>query len=256
MSQHPIFSIHIPKTGGTTFAEVLARTYGKRVAFAYGREHPRTHPRLKECTHVLDPVAVRSLVDDGIQVVHGHFGAADLAEVEPDPRHWWIWLRDPIERTISHYHFLHDQTGARSKLGRTVASGAMSVGGFAGHAAIRNLQSRQVGGVPIAAFGFVGITEHFAAGLDMLGLKMPGGRRAFANLNATKGSVDRATRAAIAAENIPDLALYSEAVQVFLGRQRDGLGAPAPVLAGGGLKRLFAARTKPRLALRERPIAA
>lgn len=240
----PIFSIHAPQTGGTTFAEVLLHAYGDRVAFAYGREHPRTHPRIREAGTTLDRAAVAALADEGVLVIHGHFSVADLVEIEPDPAHYWIWLRDPIERTIAHYHYYAQEAGARSKLGRSVAAGTVSMAGFAAHAAIRNLQSRYVGSVPLNAFGFVGITEHFTAGVEMLGLPLPGGRRIVAEVEGIRLGVDRGTRAAIALENVPDIALYSEATQIFLARLKERQEIEAPARAASPLKRLFARRTE------------
>lgn len=244
MTEHrPIFSIHVPKTGGTTFAEVLSHAYGARVAFSYGRDHPRTHPRIRESGATIDQAAARALASEGVLVVHGHFTVADLVEVEPDPSRYWIWLRDPIERTIAQYQFYKQQAGGRSKLGRAVASGSVTMAGFAAHAAIRNLQTRYIGSLPIGAFGFVGITEHFSAGVEMLGLPLPGGKRILPDVDGGRPSADRATRAAIAMENIPDLALYSEATQVFLSRLkiRDEVKAPRALSA---LARLFGRRQK------------
>jgi hypothetical protein len=235
-----VLSMHVPKTGGTTFAEVLRRAYGKRVAFFYGPEHPDTHPLLRGLGKTADRDVVEALEAAGVVVLHGHFAASVFAGAVPDPARYWIWLREPVERTISHFHFFRGKHAPKSALGSQVLNGVLPLPAFAAHPAVRNLQSRYVAPFPVAELGFVGITEQLSAGVGLLGLPVPAGRRAAVNVNADKPATDKLARAAIAAENIADMALYSEGVQVF----RDRLGrldtARAP-RTGGLLSRTLAA---------------
>lgn len=240
-----IFSIHIPKTGGTSFAEVLRHAYGRRVAFAYGPHHARTHPLLRELGKKADRAVVAQLAEEGVRVVHGHFAASVFADAVPDPSRYWIWLREPVERTISHFHFFKDKHAARGALGTQVAAGTLPLAAFAGHPAIRNLQARHVGPFPVSEFGFVGLTEHMTAGLRQLGLPAPVGRTPTANVNREKPEFDRQVRAAIAAENITDVAVYSEGLRVFLERERRPGSVRAPQTLGFVARTLDRWRTVP-----------
>lgn len=227
-----ILSLHVPKTGGTTFAETLRRAYGRRVAFFYGPDHPETHPIARDLGRTADAALVARLEAAGILVLHGHFSASAFAAVVPDPARYWIWLREPVERTISHFHFFRDMHQARSAMGRQVGNGTLPLPAFAAHPAIRNLQCRYVAPFPIDRYGFVGVTEQIPAGIAMLGLPVPAGRKAAANTNPSKPVIDKQTRAALAAENIADTALYSEAVRLFQDRLERGAPAQAPRALG------------------------
>lgn len=227
-----ILSVHIPKTGGTSFAEVLRHAYGRRVAFAYGPHHAHTHPLLRELGKKVDRSVVARLAEEGVRVVHGHFSASVFADAVPDPSRYWIWLREPVERTISHFQFFKDKHAARGALGTQVAAGTLPLTAFSAHPAIRNLQARHVGPFAVSDFGFVGLTEHMAAGLRQLGLSAPVGRTPTANVNRDKPEFDRQTRAAIAAENITDVAVYSEGLRIFLERERRPGSVRAPRAVG------------------------
>lgn len=230
-----ILSLHVPKTGGTTFAEVLRRAYGPRVAFFYGADHADTHPLLQGLGKTADPAVIERLEEAGILVLHGHFQAQVFAKAVPDPARYWIWLREPVERTISHFHFFRGRHQALSAMGKQVANGTLPLPAFAGHPAIRNLQSRYLAPFPIAEVGFIGLTEQSKAGLELVGLPVPPARKAAVNVNPDKPATDKATRAAIAAENLADLALYSEALQVFQTRVARGDAPIAPKTDRGGL---------------------
>lgn len=224
-----VLSMHVPKTGGTAFAAAVKAAYGKRVAFFYGANHADTHPLLRDLGHSATADQVAALEDAGIELLHGHFTAATFAEAVPDPARYWIVLREPVERTISHYHFFRDKHAGKSPLGQQVASGALTLAAFAGHRAIRNLQTRYIAPFTLSDIGFVGLTERLSESLPLIGLPAAAGRRRV-NTNAVKPVVDKEVRAAIAAENIGDLALYSEAVRLFNHRLETRSGPTQPGL--------------------------
>lgn len=225
--QRPLtLSMHVPKTAGTAFAEAIRAAYGNRVAFYYGAGHPETHPLLRQLGRAATADQVAALEAAGIELLHGHFTAATFAEAVPDPARYWIVLREPVERTISHYHFFRDKHEAKSPLGRQVASGALGLAAFAGNRSIRNLQMRYLAPFAIADLGFVGLTERLAESLPLVGMPAAAGKKRV-NGNAAKPAVDKDVRAAIAAENLGDIALYSEASRIFNQRLEQAAVAPA-----------------------------
>ena len=48
-----IFSVHIPKTAGTSFRNALKERYGDRLALYYGANDPATHPLLRVSRNAL-----------------------------------------------------------------------------------------------------------------------------------------------------------------------------------------------------------
>jgi len=87
-----IISVHVPKTAGTTFKKVLQKVYTEEEIFF---DYP--HRGL---------IRNRMLTQDraNIKVIHGHFPGNKYEGKYPAAKKI-IWLRNPIERLISHYFF-------------------------------------------------------------------------------------------------------------------------------------------------------
>ena len=212
-----IVSLHIPKTGGTSFSDVLERAYPGQVAFFYQANNRLTHAKLKDHARLRDPDVLREIEEDGIRVIHGHAPAGWFLRNIADQGRFWTWLRDPAERVISAYYYLvqrgqrmPDQPGAAKVVGRTLED-------YARVEKNQNIQSRVLAGMDLSQMGFVGVTERFDESLAMLGLtqhQLPKPR----NRNRKKPEVDPELRALIAELNAADVALYEEAVRLLEAR--------------------------------------
>lgn len=84
-----LISVHIPKTGGTSLRNALERKYGKRLRLDY----PDLPMKLSQKLKIL--LSGRPLE------IHGHFPASKYAGTKI------TFLRDPFERRISTYHYIH-----------------------------------------------------------------------------------------------------------------------------------------------------
>lgn len=223
----PIVSIHIPKTAGSRFRRLLERTYGERLALFYGPDDKRTHPLLRGVRGAVSRDTVRALTDFGIEIVHGHYPARRFAGAVPDASRYWVWLREPIEHTISHYYFLSTMEVRRGGPAELVQRKRMSLDDFLRTRLADNIQTRSTDAFPIESYGFVGVTELFAEMAPKLGL-VPGPDRG--NVNADKPQIDVATRRRILPVVSEDIALYSwalEAAMRDLGRR--STHAPGPL---------------------------
>src|SRR4051812_10957069 len=82
--QHLIVSLHIPKTGGTSFSDVLERAYPGQVAFFYSETNKLTHPMLKDHARLRDPALLAEMESAGVKVIHGHAPAGWFLKSIPD----------------------------------------------------------------------------------------------------------------------------------------------------------------------------
>lgn len=212
--QRLIISLHIPKTGGTSFSDVLERAYPGEVAFFYREKNKLTHPKLKDHARLRDPELLAELEADGIRIIHGHAPGRWFLKSVPDQRRFWTWVRDPVERVISAYYYLvrrgerdRARPGAEKVEGRSLED-------YAREEANQNIQSRVLTDMDLSRMGFVGVTERFDESLAMLGLQqhqLPKAR----NRNKKKPEVDPELKRLIAELNAEDMALYEEAVRLF-----------------------------------------
>jgi hypothetical protein len=89
-----VIFIHIPKAAGTSFKKVLTKNYRpEEMYFLDGQETEAAFKALPDAEK------------QQYRLLYGHhyFG---LHEVLPQPSTYITFLRDPIERTLSHYHFV------------------------------------------------------------------------------------------------------------------------------------------------------
>lgn len=210
-----ILSIHIPKTAGTRFSDVLRQRHGKALASYFGAEDPNTHPMLRVLPRDFTADRLNALAESGVKVVHGHIRPRQLMRACPDPAQYWVWLREPIEQTLSHYHFLLGLEPRGGGLREKVGQSNMPLPEFLELPAVQNFQSRFLEPLPLAEAGFVGVTELFSQMIRLLGLADTSGR---SNANEDKPLVGEAERRLVAAHVINDLALYSQAMEMALRR--------------------------------------
>ena len=90
-----LISVHLPKTAGTSFRKILQSHFGWRLLVLYGGFGSPGH------------FQKRLLRRPWIRAVHGHFPVKMFHDLNPTAK-TVIWLRQPVERIISYYHFWLD----------------------------------------------------------------------------------------------------------------------------------------------------
>lgn len=151
-----IISVHVPKTGGTTFKRVLKQVYGDEEIFF---DYPHK-----------GPIRNKLLTSDRseIRIIHGHFPGDKYDDKYPDARKV-IWLRNPINRLISHYFFWKSWQVLTVPRQRIEADDLRSVVEFAERPEVQNiLAANFLKNQSLKDFYFVGIQEFFREDLIQL----------------------------------------------------------------------------------------
>lgn len=238
-----IFSVHIPKTAGTSFARALEARFPEKVAFYYGPKDPKTTEGLRVDREELAGAAA-DLAHRGFEVLHGHYPLRFVAPLMADPsRQVWTWLRDPVDRTLSQYDFYKERPLELARFADKVKSGQLTVESFARKSKIRDLQSRYLDGFALSDLAFVGIVEQFELGLALLfGDDAPTLKRRY-NATETRSPAERDQRDQLATFNARDMQLYAEGLRLFVDRLAVAAGLEAPDRPGaagpGFVKRLI-----------------
>lgn len=147
-----LLSVHIPKTGGVSFRNMLKEFYGPgfvlsywEVTDAWGRVLPEV-PGTAAC-------------------VHGHFVAHELADRFPAAR-LVTWVRDPVERVASSYYHRLREPDPRNYVARMVCEQKLSLLGFAELPEVRNEMAWFMGRKKPSDFAFIGVMEYFEEAMD------------------------------------------------------------------------------------------
>ncbi|WBU59905.1 sulfotransferase family 2 domain-containing protein [Paracoccus albus] len=169
--QNVVISVHIPKTGGTSFRQILQGTFGGEIIEDYDwLERPG----------VLSGTALSGSDEDirkalrHVRCIHGHFPAQKykrLFEVEGIRPIFITWLRDPVERAASAYYFLRSNPSHQpiEKMPPWEhAAKTMDAEEFLTKTKYgENRQFAQLRNMPIEEFAFVGCTEAYDASIEV-----------------------------------------------------------------------------------------
>lgn len=163
-----LVSLHIPKTAGTSFRNILKSVYGEEHVVRFD---------IKIRTRKIDIESVPfegSSLPPQIHVIHGHFHYADIVEQVnvPESAKWITWLREPSDRVLSNYFYLSERLREEldeerrglnilAKMQRTLLE-------FAHDEINRNRMSKFMQGADLNRFDFIGLQEHYDSDLKHL----------------------------------------------------------------------------------------
>jgi hypothetical protein len=231
-----LISVHIPKTGGVSFRQLLQRVYGAAgVVFDYAdrildpgalyqtdrAQWERTERR---------PFIARVEADPDVRVIHGHFAARKYGGVFPEAARV-VWLREPVARLVSHYHYWRGLPHGGHGLHRRLLEENLSLEEFASLPLMQDSMSRQfLEGVGLEGFDFVGRQEFFDEDLAALARLLGWvsselvGPSAVENRSedsaASLASLDGPTRQRLQELNPADIALYRQASELAARRNK------------------------------------
>lgn len=223
--------LHIPRTAGSTLLRLLDRQYGSdAVLEVYDA---------RTADEVADLQAERS---GPTRVIAGHFYFG-LHRGLSAPCRYITFLRDPVERVVSHYrfvrgqpeHYLHAAAAAMTLPEYVESCGAMEPNNdqtrlLAGEAMLPSDGTSSEAMLPVAkqnleSHAAVGLTEAFDASVMLMGRLFGWSRPFYVRENRSgRGSGDGASaevRELIRAYNALDVQLYRHACDLFRRRVAD-----------------------------------
>lgn len=218
--------VHIPKAAGTSLKQAITAQIGEtEVAFKYDR--PMSDPVLTRRAKCL--LASWRGLQLPQQVVFGHFLVGKFARLTArgfarrDGLRYATFLRDPLQRAVSHYYFWQRTHIEGHKVWDRFTREQWSLEQFLLSPEHTNFQSQFLWGFALENFDFVGLAERYDESVTLLGATFPelAGlevRAANTNPEKTVGSgyaIDPALARQFQERNAQDYALYAKATALF-----------------------------------------
>lgn len=237
MSEPLLVSLHLPKTAGTSFRLALEAHYGDRLVQDYAMLPMQLGRGRREWRAVCTAAAARRPLAPGVHAVHGHFLPIKYRLALLGRRARYItWLRDPVERVLSHYHFWrrdYDGADPAQPMRNRVLREDWSLERFCLGPELRNLYGQYLCGFGLRNFAFIGITEHYADDLAWFSRHVMGDAPAAVSHARTNPARQEAgygvapgLRDRIERHHAADVALYRRALILRSGRMTTSAWRP------------------------------
>lgn len=171
-----VLFVHIPKTAGTGFRKSLVTSCftPEQCLFIVSQGWTEATTGLDITTNREGlPGAVELSLHSNIKLITGHFVANRMVKYVPNAT-LITWVRDPIQRLLSNYHFYmlmqksdslsegkpHSVKRINNEDKLLLDYNLISLERYIKHPLTHNLMSRQIN-IPLQQFDFIGITEYF-----------------------------------------------------------------------------------------------
>lgn len=165
-----LISLHMPKAGGTSFHKLLLNYFGAPhlkedyIDFPLNRSFEERYSMAKKFDRNFRAYNRFFYKFKKIQCIHGHFLPYKYNSFIQNENNLFVtWLRDPLERLGSHYHFwIRSYDVDKSPaLHRKVVEENWSFEAFCFSKELRNVYSQFFWNFPLDRFDFIGLMEFF-----------------------------------------------------------------------------------------------
>ena len=217
-----LISLHMPKTAGNSFLQTLEKKFGNNLQKDYS-DMPRIQQYLAGDLSPQELAKCQSaeLGSNPPRCIHGHFLPAKyIANNTKNEMRFITWLRDPVERLMSHYYFFkrsYDPETA-GPLFRKVIAENWSLEDFCLSEQYKNLYHKYLWDFPYENFDFVGLTEFYDDDLSYFSERFLGIKADAFKLNcggdsqAGRYKIDVSFRREVESFHSEDVSLYKRAL--------------------------------------------
>ncbi|MEY3990447.1 MAG: hypothetical protein RI985_1528 [Chloroflexota bacterium] len=170
--------VHIPKTAGTSFLQAITQRFGAHnVLLQYGHRPPPANwwqgVRAQTVATIRHYVWPHRYVAGHVPVWHYMDKQADGQFAKRRGYRYMTFLRDPLERAISHYYYWHQINEPQNPVWLQFHTEQWSLEQFLVDRQFTNFHTRFTRGLDIDAFDFVGVVEEFDQSMKLLGRVFP-----------------------------------------------------------------------------------
>lgn len=160
-----LISVHIPKTGGSSFRKLLQSHYQSGFHSDLS-DKPMSTGTLLRYLKAFKGMLRSPNNYEGVDCIHGHFLPIKYKRLPNSS--YVIWLRDPVEHIISrYYHFKRHVKPTGKQFQRYIKNLDISIEEFVCIPHYQNMYSKFLFGMKLEQFSFVGITERYEASLKV-----------------------------------------------------------------------------------------
>lgn len=155
-----IISLHIPKTAGRSFYQILKWAYKEKIDLPHNRGKYVQEGTFNE----------KEIDFDQFEILHGHLFYRHIEHLHKKYNSKIVtWLRDPVDRVISNYYYNISMNLEKSWKRQAEQRKEMSLLEFAKRPQRRNVMSKTIEGIKAEDIFFIGITERFNDDIIKLG---------------------------------------------------------------------------------------
>tara|TARA_R110002110_G_scaffold415765_2_gene655194 strand:- start:46662 stop:47336 length:675 start_codon:yes stop_codon:yes gene_type:complete len=203
----------MPKTAGTSFRATLEENFGAGFRHDY-QDYPLAHaPPERQAQALQFARALTPEEFDNVNCVHGHFLPVKYLAVSRQLECRFVtWLREPLARLVSHYHYwqrAYKPDGSTvSSLHRRVVEEAWSLEQFCLAPELRNIYHQFMWGFPLERMDFIGITEYYAEDLRYFSTRLVGSTLRDHTLNTRKAEADSWEEQPLSAQLMDQIRAY------------------------------------------------
>jgi len=206
-----LISIHIPKTAGRSFLDILNQEYGSNLVEHFNRkDFPKSEPEKEE-------LFLQQLKPE-TKVIHGHFKYSHIRGIQQKTdAKVVVFLRDPVERVISNYFFFMKRIEENPDDTELQARKDESLLEYADRPDTQNRLYQWLEGAKIEDVFFIGFVEQYEKDVQALAEKLGWGNVKVPRVNDNRAFRNQLPkerwheRELIASWNHLDIALYNQA---------------------------------------------
>lgn len=154
-----LVSVHIPKTGGSSFRTLLENHFKSELLLDYSDTPFEYNNLVRNSLAVTKMWRARQLEQQYV-CIHGHFLPVKYLLLKE--KTFLIWLREPVEMIVSLYYYIQRKIDPKKrKVKKYMGDMNISLEDFCKITHFHNIYAKYLWGMSLEQFGFVGITENY-----------------------------------------------------------------------------------------------